>query len=209
VPELTRELRRMADDAARLARPLAAGEVIRRGDRRRRRSFLRRSAGGLSAAGIVAAAVLAVTALGPAGHRPRVQLAAWTVARLPNGEVSVRIIKLRDPAALQRKLRAEGIPASVVTGPPGPCRRYPASQALLNRVFPGSYRLAPPPGDVIVIRPSALPRGAGVQLAGSIHRLPRRGYVAAPILVYASPRCVAATSAESPASQPGPANGAA
>jgi hypothetical protein len=209
VPELTRELQRMADDAARLARPLAADEVIRRGDRRRRRFFLWRSAGGLSAAGIVAAVALAVTALGPAGQQPRAQLAAWTVAKLPNGEVSVRIVKLRDPAALQRKLRAEGIPASVVIHPPGPCRRYPASQALLDRVFPGSYRLAPPPGDVIVIRPSALPRGTGVQLAGSFHRAPRGGYVAAPILVYASPRCVAATAAESPASQPGSAGGAA
>jgi hypothetical protein len=189
VPDLTSELRRMADDAARLARPLAADEVIRRGSRRRRRLFVWPFFGSLSAAGLVAAVVLAVTALVPASHHPQVRLAAWTVGKLGNGEVYVRIFKLRDPAALQRKLRAEGVPASVVTGPPGPCRRYPASQALLNRVFPGSYRLAPPPGKVIVIRPAALPRGTGVQLAGSFGHSPPEGAVAAPILVYASRRC--------------------
>lgn len=193
MPDLTAELQRMADDAACRGRPLAADEVIRQGDRRRRRSIMRRSLGGLSVAGLVAAVVLAVTALAPASrhasHHPRVQLAAWTVARLPNGEIRVRISKLRDPAALQRKLRAEGVPASVVANPPGPCRRYPASSALLNRVFPGSYRLRPPPRDVIVIRPSALPSATGVQLAGSFNRPPASSGVAAPILVYASPRC--------------------
>jgi hypothetical protein len=40
-----------------------------------------------------------------------------------------------------------------------------------------------------VIRPSALPSGTGVQLAGSFQRSPREVAVAAPILVYASPQC--------------------
>jgi hypothetical protein len=83
-----------------------------------------------------------------------------------------------------------GIAASVVTSPPGPCRGYPASSALLHQVFPGSYRPGPPPPPtVIVIRPSALPSGTGVQLAGSFQRSPREVAVAAPILVYASPQC--------------------
>jgi hypothetical protein len=188
MPDLTGELQRLADDAARHARPLPADDVIRHGNRRRRRSTMWQALSGLSAAGIVAAVVLV-----PASHQPRhhppVQLAAWTVTKLPNGDIRVHIFKLRHPATLQRKLRAEGVPASVVTNPPGPCRRYPASRAVLNRVFPGSYRLRPPPGNVIVIHPSALPHGTGVQLAGSFHRPPAPGFVAAPILVHASPRC--------------------
>jgi hypothetical protein len=191
VSDLTGELQRIADDAARRARPLAAEEVIRQGNRRRRRFFMWQSLGGLSVVGIVAVVVLAVTALVPASrqasHPPRAQLAAWTVVKLPNGDVYVRVFKLRHTAALQRKLRAEGVPASVVTAPPGPCRRYPASRALLNRVFPHVYRTGTPPPNVIVIRPSAFPSGTGVQLAGSFHRHPVE--VAAPILVYASLRC--------------------
>ena len=54
--ELTSELQRMADDAARQARPPAAAEIIRQGDRRRR-SLTRRSLGGLSAAGVAGAGV--------------------------------------------------------------------------------------------------------------------------------------------------------
>jgi hypothetical protein len=63
------------------------------------------------------------------------------------------------------------------------------SQALLNKVFPGAYRLRPPPGQVFVIRPSVLPRGTGIQLAGSLHRIPGSGDVAAPMLVRAGRRC--------------------
>lgn len=158
----------------------------------------RRIPGLAGALAVVAAVVLAVITLVPASHQPshhpRIQLAAWTVVKLHNGDIRVHIFRLlHHPAALQRRLRAEGVPASVVTRRPGltaasPCRLYPASHALLIKVFPGSYVLRPPPSSgVIVIRPSALPRATGVQLAGSS----RQGEVevAAPILVHASPRC--------------------
>ncbi len=56
-----------------------------------------------------------MTALAPASHHPRVQLTAWTVAKQADGDVTVSIFKLSDPAALQAKLRAEGVPASIVT----------------------------------------------------------------------------------------------
>ena len=169
--------------------PTPLEQIVGRGRVVRTRRRIPGLAGALA---LVAIAVLAVTALTAAGHPQRrpaaVRLVAWTVVKLTDGDIRVSILKLRHPAALERKLRAEGVPASVVMAPPGPCRKYPASSALLNRVFPGSYRLAPPPpSHVIVIRPSALPRGTGVQLAGSFG--PHEGSVAAPIVVYASPRC--------------------
>jgi hypothetical protein len=189
--DLTAEYRRLAEDAACRIQPLTADDAIRQGDRWRRRSIQRRSLAVLSSAGLaVAAVILALTAMAPGRPvrpQPQAHLVAWTVARLSDGNIRVRIFQLRDPAGLQAKLRAEGVPASVVTGPPGACQRYPASRALLNRVFPGSYRLRPPPGKVIVIHLRALPGGTGVQLAGLFR--PTYGYVAAPVLVHASHAC--------------------
>ena len=69
-----------------------------------------------AALAVVAAAAIAVTTLLP-GHQPSgpvtVQLAAWTVVKQADGTVYVTIRELRDPAGLQRTLRADGIPASV------------------------------------------------------------------------------------------------
>jgi hypothetical protein len=150
---------------------------------------------GLVAAGVMAAVILTVTALVPAGHQasrpPRVQLAAWTVVKLADGNIYVHIRELRDPAGLQRRLRADGIPASVtfLDRQNPSCQPYHAGMALLNVVFPGSYRLKPPPSGVIVIHPQGLPGDAGVQLGGSFRQPPAAGGVAAPVLVYASHQC--------------------
>lgn len=178
---------------------IAAEQIV---SRSRQIRAVRRISGFAGALAVVAAVILAVTALVPAshqaGHHPKVQLVAWTVAKLPNGDVRVHIYELGHPAALQRKLRAEGIPASIVTRQPPvgaapPCRQYPASQALLNMVFPGAYQRPSPPPGVFVIRPSALPRGTGVQLAGGFRlSAPPGGALARsfpPIMVYASPPC--------------------
>jgi hypothetical protein len=132
----------------------------------------RRRIPGLAAAtAVVAAAVLAVTGLLP-GHsgtvRPSIHLSAWTVVKHADGTVYIRINQLRDPAGLQRKLRADGVPASVVFGDPlkvrtEPCQWYHGNAAgLLPKVVPS---IAPGPGHaVLAIRPSALPPGAGVQI---------------------------------------------
>jgi hypothetical protein len=125
--------------------------------------------------------VLAVTALlpasHPASHPPRVQLAAWTVVKQPGGNVFVTIRELHNPAGLQAKLRADEVPATVTfLGQLNPAcypwpgaalhgMHTPAGDTLFNNVFPPSPPGAPP--GVIVIRPSALPRGGGVQLAAS------------------------------------------
>jgi hypothetical protein len=123
--------------------------------------------------GVAAATVLAVTALlpasHPASHHPRAQLAAWTVVQQPGGIIDVTIRELHNPAGLQAKLRADGVPASVSfgNGQQTECRPYPgggfttsANPALINSVFPPG-----PPSAAVSIRPSALPSGTGVLLA--------------------------------------------
>lgn len=150
----------------------------------------RRRVPALAATLAVAAGVaLGVIALTPAQHQaslpPGVQLAAWTVVKQADGTVSVTIRQLRDPAGLQRRLRADGIPASVtffggVT--PRSCQRYPMNAALINRVFADR-----PVGGfpVMIIHPSALPHGAGVQ----INPVPQSAHNVAIGLVYATPSC--------------------
>jgi hypothetical protein len=187
VPDLTSELQRMADDGARQARALAADDVIQHGDRRWRRTVMWRSVGGLSMAGVVAAVALAVAA--PAGHRaspqPGIQLTAWTVVKRADGTVSVAIRELRDPAGLQRRLRADGVPASVTFsgGLPRSCRLYPTSPALIKTVFTERHAGRFP---VMVIHPSALPAGAGVEIGAPVQRPIVNVSIG---LVRASPRC--------------------
>ncbi|HUB41278.1 MAG TPA: hypothetical protein VMA72_20735 [Streptosporangiaceae bacterium] len=192
----------------------------------------RRIPGVAATLGAVAATAIAVTVALPANHQdshqPAVRLAAWTVTKLAHGDISVTIRELKDPAGLQRKLRAEGVPASVTfASHPNPaCRPYPggapqppprAATRLLHRVFPEIYRdirQSPrkpvvrratsrhlrvgavnhrPPGNprqqTIVIRPSALPGNAGVQIATSYGGPHGTKGVGFPAVVYASPRC--------------------
>jgi hypothetical protein len=180
--DLTSELQQMADDAARQARPLAAAEVIRRGDRRRRRSITRLSLGGLSATGVVAAVIIGVIALTPASHQAsppaHAQLAAWTVVKQTDGTVLVKIREFRDPAGLQATLRADGVPASVEFMPANlagksawaivhfkgnPCREYSGGEGQAQNVVTGGS-----PFTVgMFIHPSAIPSGAGVQFVVS------------------------------------------
>jgi hypothetical protein len=65
--DLTDDLRHLAEAAAHQARPLPAGEVIRRGDLRRRRTIAQRTAGGLSAIGVVGVAGSMLLSSTPAG----------------------------------------------------------------------------------------------------------------------------------------------
>lgn len=62
--DLSDELRQVAADGASQAIPLAVADVIRRGNRRRRRTIAQRSIGGLSAAGLSAVAIFT----GATGH---------------------------------------------------------------------------------------------------------------------------------------------
>jgi hypothetical protein len=154
----------------------------------------RRVPGLVSVVGAAAAAAVvvsvALSASQPAaGHPaashpvslPSVRLAAWTVTRLPGGSIQVTFREATDPAGLQRTLRADGVPVNVTfTGQQNPaCQPYssPASQAF----WPFGPRTGPLDGSgfihrpedayttpyALVIDPSALPSGAGLQISTS------------------------------------------
>lgn len=119
--ELTSELQRMADEAARQARPPAAAEIIRQGDRRRRRSLTRQSLGGLSAAGVAGAGValgLGLTGSVSAHGMGTIQTAAFTLVSNANGTATLTINAnvVFEPGTLQRDLAQDGIPAMVTVG---------------------------------------------------------------------------------------------
>lgn len=164
-----------------------------------------------AALAVAGSAALATTLLLPGSHQagqPGVQLAAWTVTKQADGTIGVTIRELRDPSGLQRTLRADGIPASItLIGQENPsCRLYPGSLALRKRVLsitpqvvpsqhqgPPASTSPPQPNLVLVfhINPSALPRGAGIQLATAFTPLSfgvAHGTVRAD-LVYASAQC--------------------
>jgi hypothetical protein len=137
-------------------------QIIRRGRavRARRRVPAAAAAVGTAAAATVAVSV-ALPASHQASHQPTVQLAAWTVTKQAGGDISVTIRELKDPAGLQRRLRADGVPASVTFlskysphyGENPACRPYPGGtpqrltsiSRLLKRVFPEPYRDLPVP----------------------------------------------------------------
>jgi hypothetical protein len=181
MPDLTDELQQMADQAARQAQPPAAADILRQGDRRRRRAITRWSAGGVTAAAAVVGITLAVTsapgASHPAAHQAGVQLAAWTVTKLADGNVSFTVREFRDPAGMQRTLRADGVPASVLSaGQPNPCQNYPAGQSQLPQVMRGQFPKPLEATSIVgIIHPSALPSGAGLQfVAGQNAGYPQR-----------------------------------
>jgi hypothetical protein len=209
-----------------LARPPDVDAIMARGRARRNRRLIPGVTGTLA---LAAGAALAVTALAPASHeaghqvshqassQAPVRLTAWTVTRLAGGNISVTIRELKDPAGLQRTLRADGVPASVTfTSQQNPaCRSYPggtpgpaAGTPLLRRVFPKPYRefrwspgrpvsrravsrrLPPSQNNaLIVIHPSALPGNAGVQIASVNGGPDGASGVDMPTVVYASPQC--------------------
>jgi hypothetical protein len=152
-------------------------DAIARNGRARRRWH--RLTGLTGATAVVAGTALAVTALAPSGHpasqsghpasHPRTaQLAAWTVAKQANGDIKVTIRQLSDPSGLQTTLRADGVPASVTfLGQQDlSCRLYPMTQALFKSVYQ-AQNAAGSGNTMLVIHPSALPSGAGVQLGAA------------------------------------------
>ena len=153
----------------------------------------RRIPGAAAALAVAAGTALAVTALLPSGHQPAAQPAAWTVAKQADGNIRVTIHELRDPAALQRTLRADGVPASVTfTGQANPaCQPYGSGGSHLLKsmvtALPGHGNLR-----VLVIHPAAFPAGAGLAIAaGHPGQSPRGGGVELTIgpPVKASPQC--------------------
>ena len=172
--ELTTELQRMADDAARQTRPPAAADIIRQGDLRRRRSIARQSIGGLSAAGVVGAGValgLGLTGSAPAHGTGTIQTAAFTLVSNANGTATLTINTnvVFEPGTLQRDLAQDGIPAKITVG--SFCSSDPAP-AGINQVvsipkIPRSELPNPSPGSkpghvperTMTINPAEMPPG--------------------------------------------------
>jgi hypothetical protein len=167
-------------------------QIISRGRAVRTRRRIPGIAGAVAGAAAVA---LAVAALLPAGHQanrqPPMQLAAWTVVKHADGTVVVTVRQLRDPAGLQRKLRADGVPATVTfsSQEPRACHNYPLGPALLHRIF--SFNQPP-----LVIHPSALPDGTGIRLS-PVHHPPGAPIALAAGLVHTSPQCTGSSAGQS------------
>lgn len=151
---------------------------------------------------VAAGTAVAVSTLLPSGQQPShpagAQLAAWTVVKQPDGGVRVTIHELRDPAALQARLRGDGVPVSVTfIGQPNPaCQPYNFSGS------PGQHRhlltsmVTSLPGHgnlrVLVIHPPAFPAGVGLAIAaGHPGQSPRGGGIELTVgpPVKASPHC--------------------
>ena len=134
---------------------------------------------GVAAAAVAAAVALALAAGSPAGHgggQGGVTLAAWSVVREPHGLLKVTIRQLRNPAGLERTLRADGVPANVRfvhrffqptnsnDVPKGCLPPHLSSQAIAKV----DEKLVPnvnvPEADAAILRPSALPHGTGLYL---------------------------------------------
>jgi hypothetical protein len=182
-------LRAAADSLSRIPMPGApdTAAIITAGRARHHRRLT-----GLSAAGTAAVTVVALGLSGAFGathptsasasHQPtrpaHAQLTAWTVTKLADGNISIRINQFKDPAGLQSTLRADGVPASVTfASQQNPaCRPYPGGapvpgsappsplrpSTLLKRVFPKPYQglgqsQATSPGHMVKAGPPAPP----------------------------------------------------
>jgi len=132
-----------------------------------------------AAAGIFAAVVLQTASPGPV--TPPARLAAWTVIRQPDGGVAIYFRQMRHAAALQARLRKDGVPVRVqfLTRDsqlvPRSCSVIDLSEKALasldRKVF--SHPLRPtnkphtyqaPPGLAFIIHPSAIPAGTELLL---------------------------------------------
>jgi hypothetical protein len=138
---------------------------------------------------------------------PAVQLAAWTVTRQADGSIQVTFREATDPAGLQRTLRADGVPASVTfTGHQNTaCHPYllSGSQAepspgqpftgplgsVMSRDFIHNPKQSYTTPYALVIKPSALPSGAGLQIWTSGTPGAADNFQLNVNLVQASPQC--------------------
>jgi hypothetical protein len=185
---LTRELLDSLSELAVPGRPPLAA-ITRRGRVHRRR----RLAGfaGLGVTGAAAGIALALGLAGVLGAAPgrgtgTIQTAAFTLTRHANGTATLNLRQVFDPAALQRALAQDKIPALVKTGTY--CSSSPAVPGLFGVLFAGLHagsrhrvppgrgvpglmisgtfpvkpsQMAPADADVVtmVINPAAMPSG--------------------------------------------------
>jgi hypothetical protein len=167
------------------------GATVRRGRALRAR---RRAVGLAGVAVVIAGGAALATALlvpggparpAPSGPRPAAsgtdhspaRLAAWTVTEGPDHTVTILIRELRDPAGMQRTLRADGVPAHVAfqggvlsDTPPLPrqCRNTrlsPEEDATLQgKILGNSFMPEVQNGIALVIHANEIPKGIGLNL---------------------------------------------
>jgi hypothetical protein len=177
---------------------------------------LRRVPGIAAAVGAAAVVAFAVGVALPASHPavghpsashpaashpasgPGVQLTAWTVIRQADGSIKVTFREATDPAGLQRTLRADGVPVSVTfTGQQNPaCQRYSSSGQAFWPYSPKTDPLVRPTGKdafttpyALVINPSALPSGVGLEIWTSGTPGGADNFQLQVLLVRTSPQC--------------------
>jgi hypothetical protein len=175
-----REQRGKVSMTTSLEQIISRGRAVRA---RRRVPVAAAAVGTAAAATVVASVALPAGNLAAAGHaasRHGAHLAAYTVSRDADGTIQVAFFGvMRHPAALQHTLRADGVPASVTfIGQQNPaCQAYPAPgpqpfgrypkhhpkpfAGPLSRVVGSPFHNTPG----MIIHPSALPSGAGLQIA--------------------------------------------
>jgi hypothetical protein len=196
---------------------IPVSEIMTRSDkaRRRRRQGVLTGAGGLAAAAVTVSIALPgnhpaashPAASHPAASHPAsgpgVELTAWTVTRQASGSIQVTFREATDAAGLQRTLRADGVPVSVTfTGQKNPaCQPYSSGTSQAFRPFgtrPGPLggpsfiqnpKAAYNTPDALVIYPSALPSGAGLQIWTSGTLGAADNFQLNVNLVKASPQC--------------------
>jgi len=171
--------------------------IATRGRRLRAR---RRVLGASAALAVLCGLGFAASTLVPNGGGQ--QLAAWSVATQRTGLVVVEIHQLSNPAGLQRRLRAAGVPATVRfqnQNPPN-CLYYPGTPRqifrLTNRIFPQSNSVHIQNGAAFVINTLAIPPGVGLWIEVSAPQTSSPGnglsavsFSTGEALVYASGRC--------------------
>jgi hypothetical protein len=202
VSQLTSELRRMADDAARQARPPAAADIVRQGDLRRRRSIARQSIGGLSAVGVVGAGVaLGLGLNGPAGSRPAhnagtITTDAFTIVSNANGTdtLTMNATVLLEPATLQADLAKDGIPALVTVS--SFCTSKPTPAGYSQVVTDQTPRNPGQGPGAITINPAAIP--AGTELSFGNFKIANGGQTSLTLIEKNSYTCTSATPAAPP-----------
>jgi len=178
---------------------------------RRLRTRRRVAAGGAVSAGLattaLAVATFAAPASGPATGQGQntAQLTAWTVTKDPDGVIDVTIRQLKDPAGLQARLRADGVPATVSFSGPNPaCHPYyadgqfipPQYLLALSKHWIHSYPwmhsydsgsvtayLTSPTDLTLALRPARLPRRTAFEITA------RPAFVLAWGVVKTSPAC--------------------
>jgi hypothetical protein len=138
---------------------------------------------------------------------PDVRLAAWTVTRQSGGFIKVTFREAADAARLQATLRADGVPASVTfTGRPNPaCQTYtfsgspstppgqpfggPLSGLLNGFSFLHNPKSAYNSPYALVVNPSKLPSGTGIQIFTSGTPGAAGNFQLTVGLVHTSPQC--------------------